>query len=51
MKVRGHRIELGEVEAALNKHSDVSECVVVSRAESGGEKRLVAYVVSKGREG
>ena len=46
VKVRGYRVELGEVETALSRHSGVKECVVVAREEESGDKRLVAYVVS-----
>jgi thioesterase domain-containing protein/acyl carrier protein len=47
VKVRGYRIEVGEIEAALLQHEGVSECVVV--AVDGGKgvgMRLVAYVVA-----
>jgi acyl-coenzyme A synthetase/AMP-(fatty) acid ligase len=44
VKLRGYRIELGEVEAVLREHSEVSEAVVIMRAE-GGDQQLVAYVV------
>ncbi|HEY0552674.1 MAG TPA: amino acid adenylation domain-containing protein, partial [Thermoanaerobaculia bacterium] len=47
VKLRGYRIEMGEIEAGMREHEGVSECVVMVREEAEGEKRLVAYVVSK----
>jgi len=44
VKIRSHRIEVGEIEEALEEHAGIGEAVVVAREEEGGgEKRLVAY--------
>ncbi|WP_220182734.1 amino acid adenylation domain-containing protein [Sphaerisporangium album] len=50
VKIRGHRVEIGEIEAVLQGHPAVSDAAVVVTG-SGIDARLVAYLVPAGDRG
>ena len=48
VKVRGFRVELGEIEHRLRQHAGVKEVVVLARPDHTGDRKLVAYVQPSG---
>ena len=47
VKIQGFRVELGDIEAALEAHRDIRHTVVVAHGPDRGSKRLIAYVVAE----
>ena len=45
IKIRGVRIELGEVEAVLGQHGEVKQVTVIAKADETGQKALAAFIV------
>jgi amino acid adenylation domain-containing protein len=47
VKIRGHRVELGEIEAVLNENPAVRESVVLFKKLANGESALAAYIIPR----
>jgi amino acid adenylation domain-containing protein len=50
VKLRGYRVELGEIEIVLNQHPAIQESIVLVHEEVSGDKRLVAYLLPSASE-
>ncbi len=46
IKIRGFRVELGEIEAVLERHPQVQRAVVLSKSRGAGDRMLVAYLTA-----
>lgn len=48
VKLRGYRIEIGEIEAMMDSHRDITQSAVVVRLENESDQRLIGYFTSAG---
>jgi amino acid adenylation domain-containing protein len=46
VKLRGHRVELGEIESILNQHPAIKRSLVNTVVDKRGNQQLVAYIIS-----
>ncbi|SDP71664.1 amino acid adenylation domain-containing protein [Mucilaginibacter sp. OK268] len=46
VKIRGNRVELGEIEVLLNQLENIKQAVVIAQEDTSGQKRLLAYLVA-----
>jgi amino acid adenylation domain-containing protein len=51
VKLRGFRIEPGEIEAALTRYPAIREAVVIAAPKGGDDRRLIAYLVPESQPG
>ena len=50
VKLRGFRVELGEIEVVLREHPSVKECIVLVKDDQVGGQQLVGYIILNARE-
>lgn len=47
VKIRGHRVEIGEIENKLLEYDDVKETVIIAKEDNNSNKYLCAYIVGE----
>jgi amino acid adenylation domain-containing protein len=47
VKIRGHRIEMEEIEASLRRHPGIAQAAAVIRKDRNGDSKIVAFVVPR----
>ncbi|MDA8137447.1 MAG: thioester reductase domain-containing protein [Desulfobacteraceae bacterium] len=45
VKIRGHRIELEEIERVVTQNDEIKACTALLREDKAGEKKIVAYII------
>ncbi|WP_162817734.1 amino acid adenylation domain-containing protein [Niabella yanshanensis] len=50
IKIRGFRVELGEIETALMQYAEIANCVVIAQGDNAAQKKLVAYMVARNEQ-
>ncbi|WP_341530410.1 amino acid adenylation domain-containing protein [Nostoc sp. UHCC 0302] len=50
IKIRGFRVELGEIAAAIAQHPSVQNSVVIAHNDAQGDKTLIAYVATQEKD-
>lgn len=51
VKVRGYRVELGEIEHRLNGHPNIQHAITIIREDTEGDVRVVAYLLYRDKKG
>lgn len=51
VKVRGYRVELGEIEHSLNRHPEIQHAIAIVREDRENDVRVVAYLLYRDKKG
>jgi len=49
IKIRGHRIEAGEIEAVLTRHPAVKAAIIIALGQGQSKESLLAYIIPEGK--